>query len=225
MIVKRVPKRRKDIPAGDFWKFVHVLEGSKYGDVMATIAVLQFYSALRISEVTAVRWEDVRWDFKERWNSEICFCQRVTYFHMNHKKDKINPGLKAGDFKILPMQPEVYQHLHQLWQKSAEKRGLVFIDPDTGGFFRYSKIQRAYNHAFEKAGLPYSATHPMRHGGGSDMLNATGGDITATQQLTDHASLEQLEVYAKRNKYALRDAVRGRWKMAITQESLTTKNN
>ena len=65
----------------------------------------------------------------------------------------------------------------------------------------------------------------MRHGGASDMLNATGGDITATQQLTDHASLEQLEVYAKRNKYALRDAAKSRWKMTVTQESLTTSDN
>ena len=61
----------------------------------------------------------------------------------------------------------------------------------------------------------------MRHGGASDMLNATGGDITATQQLTDHASLGQLQVYAKRNKYALRDVVKERWKVAISEKSAT----
>ena len=53
------------------------------------------------------------------------------------------------------------------------------------------------------------------------MLNATGGDITATQQLTDHASLGQLQVYAKRNKYALRDVVKERWKVAISEKSAT----
>jgi integrase len=129
--------------------------------------------------------------------------------------------LKVCDFKILPMQPEVYQHLYHLWQKSPTKKGLIFVDPDTAGFFRYAKIQRAYNKAFRKAGLPYTSTHPMRHGGASDMLNATGGDITATQQLTDHASLGQLQVYAKRNKYALRDVVKERWKVAISEKSAT----
>lgn len=122
------------------------------------------------------------------------------------------PGFKNSKYlpdevKILPMYPEVFETLKKLYTPGA--KGFVFqMD---GQFLEYRWIQHCYDHAFKRAGLPYTATHVMRHGGSSDLLSNSHGDATLAQQQLGVTSLKTAMGYAKRGERALMDYSKERW--------------
>lgn len=79
-----------------------------------------------------------------------------------------------------------------------------------GSHFEYRQIQYAYDKAFKAAGLPYSATHVMRHGGCRRVYNATG-DLSIAQQHLGNKSMQTVAVYAKRSAAALTNVAHAEW--------------
>jgi hypothetical protein len=77
--------------------------------------------------------------------------------------------------------------------------------------FEYHVIRDSYNTAFRKAGLPYSATHVMRHGWTREILDDTNGDFAVAGQLLGNTDRESINTYAKRNKSALTVVARRKW--------------
>ena len=108
----------------------------------------------------------------------------------------------------LPLFPETYKALME-FRGGLPAIGLVFSVQ--GKLFEYRQIQAAYNTAFRRAGLPYSSTHVMRHGGCSAVYNLTG-DLTIAQQHLGNKSLETAKVYAHRNSKALTEVAKEIWK-------------
>ena len=75
---------------------------------------------------------------------------------------------------------------------------------------KYQSIQNAFNAAFQKAGLPYTGTHVLRHGGVRAVYNAIG-DLAIAQQLLGNSDYKTTLVYAQREKQALTKMVHGAW--------------
>lgn len=113
------------------------------------------------------------------------------------------------------MFPETFEALKSLYFIGA--KGLVF--KREGTFFEYRHIQDAYDKAFRRAGLPYSGTHIMRHGGCQNIYNETG-DLEIAGQLLGNQDLETIRVYAKRRKSALKKVSDSVWEKHKTETNL-----
>ena len=80
--------------------------------------------------------------------------------------------------------------------------GLVFPNR-VGDFFRYHTVYDRYNTAFKRAGLPYKATHVLRHGWTREVFDSAYGDYGIAEQLLGNTSRDSIETYAQRKKSAL----------------------
>ena len=220
-----LPIKPKDLSLAEFFRFRAELEKGKYGKVLAPLTTLQFFEALRISEGAGVYWEDVRLEFSDPKESRIFIVRSVEFSRKKGMETKVTPGFKnskaLGGTKELPMFPETFEALKKIYYIGA--KGLIFHD-DHGQVFSYSFIRNAYDRAFKKAGLPYTATHVMRHGGTRDNLNSTGGDFTIAGQLLGNSDMETIQTYAKRHKGALTKVSHEQWKRHDEKNSALAAN-
>lgn len=211
----RLTAVKKDLTEAELQAFLSALEhGSKYGPVLSVLAVVQYYQALRISEAAALRWEDVRLDEASPRRSRLYVTQHVCFVRGGQREAFIEPGFKnsdaCGGIKEHPMLPPVYAALRRLWNPGAS--GLVFQPPGRPGtFFTYRSIQFAYNQAFAKAGLPYTSTHVMRHGGTRKTYDETGGDLEVAKQHLGNRDLASVLVYAQRSATAFNRYADAQW--------------
>ena len=203
-------EKPKDLSLEEFLKFRRFLESGAHGKTMAVLATVQFFQALRVSEVAALHWEDVLLNFKSPVESRLRIVRHVEFSRKAGMPSKISPGFKnsyaTGGSKELPLFPEPYDALKALYYVGA--KGLVF--QNRGKFFEYRHVQRAYNEAFKAAGLPYRSTHVMRHGGCRRVYNETG-DLGLAAQILGNVSPDTVNVYAKRHKSALTNYAKEKW--------------
>jgi integrase len=213
--LNRNKAKSKDLGEEAFLKFRDIIRTlSSNGDLMAALATVQFYQALRISEAAALYWEDIDLDWVNQSQSRIRVMKQVvwprkkeltSYVQHGFKNAKSNAGVKEQ-----PMFPETFDVLAKLHRSNA--RGLVF---QIGGeHLEYRAIQSAYDRAFRKAGLPFTGTHVMRHGGCRRIYNQ-GGDLAVAQQLLGNSDLKSTLVYAKRNASALTEVAKQHWDKKI----------
>ncbi len=201
-ILKKSPPRHKDLTEDEFLRFREELRKRNLGKLLADLATVQYYEALRISEVAALCFEDLRLDLTNPRNSTIMVCRHVVYPRTSEQQAVIAEGFKnasGGEYSIkeLPLWPEAFEVLKAALHVGA--RGLIFGRTSKIPL-SYSTIQSNYNAAFKKVGLPYRSTHVMRHGGCRRVYNATNGDLAIAQQLLGNTDMESTLVYAKRDK-------------------------
>jgi integrase len=204
-------KKRKDLPEEDFHLWREEASKGPYPEIIPLLGTIQYYESLRISEAAAIHWEDVFFDWVNPENSYITICRHIDWARKKGVQSVLLPGFKNSKhlpdgIKTYAMYPEVFEALKKLYTPGA--KGLVFHWD--GQFLEYRWIQHAYDAAFRRAGLPYSGTHVMRHGGSSMVLNKTG-DATLAQQQLGVTSLKTTMVYAKRSSHALRDFAKNEW--------------
>lgn len=206
---------RKDLTEAEFRDaFLPALAKGANGPLMVAFAIVQFHDALRVSEIAALEWEGVVFDHARPSASRLIFSQHVVYTRSREKPDFVEPGFKnSGEDDILvkehPMLPEVYEALSAIYRPG--KHGLVFVDPKTGAFFGYRKIQYRFNLAFKRAGLPYRSTHVMRHGGTRKTFDETRGDMAVAAQHLGNRNRKSIEVYAQRSALALTEYAQSQW--------------
>jgi site-specific recombinase XerD len=83
------------------------------------------------------------------------------------------------------------------------------------------RISSRFNRAFQRAGLPYTGTHILRHGGTRVVLNSTG-DLSIAQQALGNRDMKSTLVYAQRDKQALNGLFKQRWREH--ENSLTSQS-
>jgi|GEM_PF-1217727 len=208
--------KSKDLTVEELDLFIGELLNGPNPQTMATLAVVQYFQALRISEAAALHWEDVILDWKAPEFSRVLISRHVVYLRGRLEHSYIEQGFKNSSkeepVKEQPMFPRTFTALKSLFFVGA--RGLIFRRDD-GSFLTYREIQHAYDHAFARAGLPYSGTHVLRHGGTRNVYNETG-DLAVAQQLLGNSDLKATLVYAKRHKSALTKVAAGHWERSKT---------
>jgi integrase len=209
--IKKPICRKKDLLESEFFKFRIEVEKQKQGQIFSSLATIQFYQALRVSEAAAINWEDIHFDMNSHSQSRLSICRSVKWIRSkgatpfiedNYKNSSANNGSKES-----PLMPESYLALQKFGPK---KNGLVFSNDD-GSILTFRQIQHAFNSAFKAAGLPYSGTHIMRHGGCRLVFNRTG-DISMAQQILGNRDLKTVQVYAQRETKALNGYAEQLWK-------------
>ncbi len=211
IVIKRITKSDKNVTEQEFFLFRKHLE-LHFGLKFAAMATIQFYSSLRVGEVAALKSNDFIFNQLHPQKSRIVVKNSVRY---NKKKEavEIKIGFKNsasnGGSKDQYLSKESYEYalkvIHNLNPDAP-----IFVD-DENKLFSYRRIEYAYTKAFKLAGLNYSATHVMRHGGASHCYDVTGGDLGAVQQLLGNSDLKSVQVYAKRSKRALQDYTKLSW--------------
>ncbi len=206
-----VKTQGKDLPLEDFFKFREALKTGAGKETMAALATVQYFQALRISEAAALHWEDITMDFKSPENSRIVIKRHITWARKRGGTSCISPGFKnshaLGGEKEMPVFPETFKALRSVYLVGG--KGLVFSDKNQS-FFSYKQIQNAYDSAFKRAGLNYTGTHVLRHGGCRNVFNETK-DLGVAAQILGNVSMGTVEVYAKRYKAALTDLAKKHW--------------
>ena len=108
------------------------------------------------------------------------------------------------------MFPEAFAALKELYFIGA--KGLVFKN-ESGEFFTFRSIQWRYERAFNEAGLPFTGTHTLRHGGCRAIYNETG-DVALAGMILGNEDSDTVKVYARRDKKALQKLAQAHWKRA-----------
>lgn len=220
---RAIPSMNKNLPEEKFLKFREQLRGLKNGQMWAALATAQYYQALRISEAAGLYWEDAQFDFDALQNSRLIIVRSVYWPHKKGQPSFVRIGFKNaeanGGVKELPMFPETFRALMSRYEEGA--RGLVFHI--NGEHLDYKLFQYTYNRAFRLAGLPYTSTHIMRHGGCRRLLNREHGDLGVAQQLLGNSSLKTTLVYAKRDAGALTAVVQKDWENELKNGDIGCK--
>jgi integrase len=220
--VKKSAPRQVSMTLGEFRKFHAELAKQKHAEALADLAVVQYFQALRVSEVAALFAEDLNLNVTEPHRSTIRVCRHIQYARTGEGPSRVVAGFKnAGGGTEAVRELWLFREAYEVLKRRAAKvhRGLLFPADTEEGFFTYRQIQKGYNSAFERAGLPYKSTHVMRHAGCQLAYNATG-DLALAQQLLGNADLQSTLVYAKRDKTALRDFVKTQWEAGQNSATL-----
>lgn len=220
--VPRISKK-KDVKEEEFQLFRVELEKLKEGSILKHLATTQFYQALRISEVAAMKWKHVFFNREVPHLSRIQIDQHVVYGVEKGEAPTVEPGFKNSDslsgIKELPMFPQTFKTLSALYGDGVQKGPEDYVFPNEhGDFFRYHTVRNRYNRAFKLAGFKYTATHVMRHGWTNEIFNATGGDYGIAGQLLGDVSDKAIKTYAKRAKTALTNLAHEMWQKGQVSE-------
>jgi integrase len=224
-ILKRAKKKSsKDFTVEEFTRFRNELRKGSHGLFFAALATVQYFQALRISEATAVHRDDVRLIDKERSRSRLMIQRSICWPRKEGVPSYVQMGFKNSDsfedgVKEQPIFPESYDAFRWMLKESAtHKSGLLF--ELNGKHLEYRQVQHAYDLAFKRAGLPYTGTHVLRHGGCRNLYNESG-DLSVAQQLLGDKSEQATKVYARRRASALTSVAQEHWeeKASFSHES------
>ena len=183
-------KVNKELKEEEFLQFLHWL-GILYGEKYMMLAVIQYYQALRISEAVAIHYKDFKLDYQFPYNSTLTIQRSVVFTHLTEKKSYMQDGFKNGNIKIQPVIPQVYLFMKDRLDRYTGQ--YLFIED---GIMEFYKIKNAYTKAFKRAGLPYSSTHILRHGGCSRLFNLSNGNIIIASQILGNSQEETIKTYA-----------------------------
>ncbi|HYX32287.1 MAG TPA: tyrosine-type recombinase/integrase [Oligoflexus sp.] len=216
--ISRTPKK-KDVKEEEFRLFRVEIEKLKQGAILKHLATTQYYQALRISEVAAMKWKHVIFNWENPQQSRIQIDQHVVYAVEKGELPIVDPGFKNSDslggIKEMPMFPQTFETLAELYGDGVGKSLEDYIfQNEYGDVFRYHTVRNRYNRAFKLAGFKYTATHVMRHGWTCEIFNATGGDYGIAGQLLGDISDKAIKTYAKRANSALTNLAQGMWAKA-----------
>jgi integrase len=150
-----------------------------------TMVLVGLCTGLRVSEILALKWEDI--DFE---HSEMCVCRAVVRGIVDNVKTEYSEDL-------LPLDDDFSRELRE-WQKGCpqSREGWVFPSPVTGRPYSPGVIQqKIIREAGKKLGLSNVGWHTLRHTYRS-LLDANGAPVGVQQRLMRHA-----EVSTTMNRY------------------------
>ncbi|HEX4427542.1 MAG TPA: site-specific integrase [Terriglobales bacterium] len=146
----------------------------------ATLGLLCVCLGLRISEVLALRWEDVDW-----LQSCLSIRRGIVQQHVDDCKTE-------GSAKTLAVADDLLARLKAWKQVSSfhEAGDWIFASPYSIGRLPYSYtcVKRELSNAATAAGLGHVTTHAFRHTYRS-WLDSVGTKITVQQKLMRHSSI------------------------------------
>jgi integrase len=160
---------------------VDALVCSAASDQDAAIYATAAMTGLRRGELVALRWRDV--DFAGQ-----AIRVRGNYSH----GQVVTP--KSGKVRVVPMVPEVAQHLARLGQREHFTRDddPVFCN-EVGGYLDGSALRRRYIAAAKRAGLRALPFHSLRHHFGSVAVNRAS--LVQVQAWMGHADIQTTARY------------------------------
>jgi integrase len=159
--------------------------GDDWGDLEPALWITAAWTGMRIGEITALRWRDVRWAKGSIWVGRA-------YVRGQVSTPKSNKG------RHVPLVGRVAQELEALSKRTnyAADDDLVFAHPDLGTPLDRTKLSKRWQAAVKRAGLRPHRFHDLRHTFATTMLNNLNNDKRAAEQVRQwlgHADLRTTE--------------------------------
>lgn len=170
------------------------------GELYFVIAAIQIMQLMRISEVLAMRWSNL--DAK---NNQYHLCEHVVWERLGGVKPRLEAGtktIKAGEVYTI----NLFQQSVALISSLVRHKKSDLIFHDGGDILTYRQVQYRFDNAFKKAGLPFRATHVLRHTGATRFYNLSG-DILALQHMGTWADARMAQHYAKISSVRAKEAI------------------
>jgi len=146
----------------------------RYGQRDACLILLAYRHGLRVSEVVALRWDQV--DLK------------AGHLHVSRAKN--------GTPSTHPMQGDELRALRQLAREWPDHGGFVFVS-ERGGPMSAHGVRKMVTRAGEEAALPFPVhPHMLRHACGFKLAN-DGHDTRAVQLWLGHKNIQHTVRYTE----------------------------
>lgn len=191
--VKNKPMVRKDLTVDQFKAFIHSLREicweTKW-EAIYYLALMQYGIYGRVQDTAALSYES--FDFA---GNQINVNQKVQWLRSAGHEDRVTSGSKANGGKILSPIPELAIQVFREWVlRSGTRKGLLF--QMNGELITYRQIESRYSLALKRAGLPFSATHILRHAALTEAYDSCK-DLLTVQRLAGQRDLRSTTRYAK----------------------------
>lgn len=181
--IKETPKIDKKVKPDEVIKFIESFTNKQ--ELYKDMAIIQFYGACRIHEVAGMLKKNI--NLVER---TILISETMSW--SKGKLPSIKATTKTGEDRIIHINDSMFEVINKWLSKEIQRIDTLFHR--NGEYIRYNAIHSNYKKALERANLPYSGTHILRH----SMATITRkiGGLDAAQSVTGHKSQRMLEVYA-----------------------------
>lgn len=185
--IRPVPDKRKQINLDDAFKFFQYLK-PLYRD----LAMMQFYCAGRIGEISGLQWDNIDFDNKRMLIKNTCiWCMSKKTFI------ELKPFPKNKEARPVYITDEILEILER--RKKFQIPGNDYVFHVEGAPLNYGTIQLNYREAQRKGKLPYSGTHILRHGM-AKLARKVGGGLDAVIAMTGHKDLKLADHYSSCNE-------------------------
>jgi integrase len=189
------PPAVEDTPLGEGnerWMTVEEVEAAcrevatdEWGRVEKALYITAAWTGMRMGELLALRWRDVRWDQGSIWVGRSFVRAELS-----------TPKSRKG--RHVPLIERVAQELNTLSLVThyGQPDDLVFGHPHLGTPLDRSKVTRRWQAAVKRAGLRRHRFHDLRHTFATTMLNHLHNDKRAAEQVRQwlgHADLRTTE--------------------------------
>jgi len=190
--VKEKSKVEKDLNVDEVKKFFHSLKEICFGtkwEVIYYMSLMHYAIYGRLQDAAALHYEDF-----DMTRKTVSINKKAVWLRAKNEEDYIDEGSKANRGKVLPMS-ELASKVFKEWVlKSGIREGLLFHTE--GKLLPYRVIEYRYTQALKRAGLPFRATHILRHAALTEFYD-TCEDLLATQKMAGHNNIKSTVKYAK----------------------------
>lgn len=192
LTVRARPTVSKDLTVEEFQRFIsklrEMVSGTKWG-VVYYLALMQYGTYSRLQEVAALHYEDFVLS-----RNKITVNKKVIWARAKGMKPFLENGAKTDGGKEIPMSDLARKVFHEWVLKSGVRSGPLF--QLEGKLLTYRQIEDRYTTALKAAGLPYSATHVLRHASLTEFYESCK-DLLITQKVAGHRDLRATTRYTK----------------------------
>ena len=152
------------------------------------LALLQFYTASRVSEVAGLQWSRIDFENKKITIMETCRWDMTTKQFI-----ELNEAPKNKEPRPVYMTKEIREVLERRLAFKKDDSDFVFhVD---GTPLNYSTIQLNYREGQRKSRVPYRGTHILRHGM-AKLARQVGGGLDAVIAMTGHKDFKLADHYS-----------------------------
>ena len=188
----KLPKIQKSFPAFITEVELNKILDSTKNNVLQNIFTIAFYSGLRLSELTNLKWASI--DFTEN----IITLYNGNGFNTKNKKDRVIPMNKKVRGIFLDISPK---------DKKQNENRYVF-EKFENVKYNNDYISKKFKQAARKAGLDEKVHyHTLRHSFASNLVQA-GASLYVIKELLGHENISTTEMYSHLQKQNLIDAIK-----------------
>lgn len=158
--------------------------------MLKTIIEVLYGSGLRISEVLALKQEDIHWD-----------SQTLTIHEKKTQRVRNTPATYASIVSLKEYLDEVRHRIIP-----AEELDLPYLFPQQGNTTIRCKLNRRLKRECARLGIPELTSHSFRHAAATHMLKA-GAGLRQVQSFLAHENISSTECYTHLVKEDLKELI------------------
>lgn len=190
--VREKIKISKDLTVQEFQSFMVALKQvcTEFNcEVIYYLGLMQYATYSRVQEAAALHHEDFDFD-----RNRISLNKKIQWARARGIEDQLVDGAKVGAGKTIPMGELASRTFREWIMRSGVRSGMLFrMD---GEMLTYRQIEYRYTQALARAGLPFRATHLLRHASLTECYDSSK-DLLLTAKMAGQRDIRSTMKYTK----------------------------